>query len=93
MIRIGFLGSQVAGKNQEMLGINLVKQKIIYSSDFVAVQLLRSGAGLVIMNYFELLGWTCPAWFISSNCTCILLHGDKREYVQTSPQVLLSILD
>ena len=56
MIRIGFRGSQVAGKNQEMLGINLVKQKISYSSDFVAVQLLRSGAGLVIMNYFERLG-------------------------------------
>ena len=80
MIRIGFHGSQVASKNQEMLRINLVKQKIIYSSDFVAVELvlLRSGAGLVIMNYFELLGWTCQAWFISSNCIGILLHGDRR---------------
>ena len=91
MIRIGFLGSQVAGKNQEMLGINLVKQKISYSSDFVAVQLLRSGAGLVIMNYFELLGWTCPAWFISS--ALVFCWMEIREYVQPSPRVLLSILD
>ena len=45
MIRTCFHGSQVASKNQEMLGINLVKQKIIYSSDFCLLQLLRSGAG------------------------------------------------
>ena len=33
--------AQVASKNQEMFRINLVKQKIIYSSDFCFLQLLR----------------------------------------------------
>ena len=46
--------AQVAGKNQEMFRINLVKQKIIYSSDFCFLQLLRPRCRF---GHNE-LGWT-----------------------------------